>query len=113
MVTGACQMVSRALFDKLGGYDEQLAVGFNDGDFCLRAGEAGRVVVYEPRAVLRHREFSSRGRESMDSRLESRLLQEKSRIIAKHPVFFASNDPAVNPNLNQLSDWWELEDWHR
>lgn len=113
MVTGACQMVSRALFDKLGGYDEQLAVGFNDGDFCLRAGEAGRVVVYEPRAVLRHREFSSRGRESMDSRLESRLLQEKSRIIAKHPVFFASNDPAVNPNLNQLSDWWELEDWRR
>lgn len=113
MVTGACQMVSRALFDKLGGYDEQLAVGFNDGDFCLRVGEAGRVVVYEPRAVLRHREFSSRGRESMDSRLEARLLQEKSRIIAKHPVFFASNDPAVNPNLNQLSDWWELEDWRR
>lgn len=113
MVTGACQMVSRVLFDKLGGYDEQLAVGFNDGDFCLRVGEAGRVVVYEPRAVLRHREFSSRGRESMDSRLEARLLQEKSCIIAKHPVFFASNDPAVNPNLNQLSDWWELEDWRR
>lgn len=113
MVTGACQMVSRALFDKLGGYDEQLAVGFNDGDFCLRAGEAGRVVVYEPRAVLRHREFSSRGRESIDTRLEARLLQEKSRIIAKHPAFFANNDPAVNPNLSQFSDWWELGDWRR
>ena len=111
MVTGACQMVSRKLFDELGGYDEQLAVGFNDGDFCLRVGEAGRVVVYEPRAVLRHREFSSRGRESTDARLAARLLQEKSRIIAKHPAFFASNDPAVNPNLNQLSDWWELGDW--
>ena len=111
MVTGACQMVSRKLFDELGGYDEQLAVGFNDGDFCLRVGEAGRVVVYEPRAVLRHREFSSRGRESTDARLAARLLHEKSRIIAKHPAFFASNDPAVNPNLNQLNDWWELGDW--
>lgn len=111
MVTGACQMVSRELFEELGGYDEQLAVGFNDGDFCLRAGEAGKVVVYEPRAVLCHREFSSRGRESADKRLAARLLQEKSRIIAKHPTFFASNDPAVNLNLNQLSDWWELGDW--
>ena len=33
-VTGACQMVRREAFEKVGGYTESLAVGFNDIDFA-------------------------------------------------------------------------------
>ena len=35
-VTGACLMIKKELFDKLGGLDEELAVAYNDVDFCLR-----------------------------------------------------------------------------
>lgn len=108
MVTGACQMVSRPLFEELRGYDEQLAVGFNDGDFCLSVREAGYQVVYEPAAVLMHREFSTRGREADDPSLRARYVREKAYIMRKHPAFFAGRDPAVNPNLSRYSDWWEL-----
>lgn len=108
MVTGACQLIPRSVFEELGGYDEALAVGFNDGDFCLRAREAGYSVVYEPRAVLVHREFSSRGRESHDTRLEARLLREKGVMLCKHADYFVQGDPFIDSNLNRFSDWWEL-----
>ncbi len=108
MVTGACQAVRREVFDELGGYDEELAVGFNDGDFCLRAREAGYVVAYTPYARLRHREFSSRGRESVDVGMRQRYLSEKALVVRKHPGFFAKGDPAVDPNLDSFSDYFQL-----
>ena len=52
-------MVSRSLFRELGGFDEGLTVDFGDIDFCLRAGELGKRVVWTPRAFLRHHERSS------------------------------------------------------
>lgn len=113
MVTGACQMVSRDTFDMVGGYDEQLAVGFNDGDFCLSVREGGRKVVYQPYALLYHREFSTRAREAEDVRTRARMLREKSYIISKHPAFFCEGDPAINPNFDRMSDWWELPDVNR
>ena len=35
-VTAACMMVRRDVFEAVGGFDEKLAVEFNDTDFCLR-----------------------------------------------------------------------------
>lgn len=104
MVTGACQMIKRDVFDRLGGYDERLAVGFNDGDFCLRAREAGFAVTFMPYALLYHREFSSRGRESSDVRLQGRLLQEKAYTISQHPAFYAAHDETINDNLDRFCD---------
>ena len=108
MVTGACQMVRRSLFDELGGYDEDLAVGFNDGDFCLRAGEAGYAVTMAPHALLYHREFSTRGREITDVRLRTRFLKERAYAMQKHAEFYAQADPALNPNLNGFSAYFDL-----
>lgn len=59
-VTGACIMVRRDVFDAVDGFDERLAVGFNDVDFCLRVRELGLRVVYTPHARLEHEEGSSR-----------------------------------------------------
>lgn len=108
MVTGACQMVRRSLFDELGGYDERLAVGFNDGDFCLRAREAGYSVTLAVRAVLHHREFSTRGRERTDVRLRKRFLVERACMMQRHADFFAAGDPAINANLNPFGSYFEL-----
>lgn len=108
MVTGACQMTRRAIFEELGGYDENLAVGFNDGDFCLRAGEAGYAVTMAAHALLYHREFSTRGREITDKRLQTRFLRERAYIMGRHPEFYAQGDPALNPNLNGFSAYFDL-----
>lgn len=110
MVTGACQMVSRKLFDELGGYDEELAVGFNDGDFCLRAWEAGRSVTVCVTALLHHREFATRGRESADVRLRERYLAEKALVTLKHPAFFAAGDWTINPNLDPWSSFMRIRE---
>ena len=108
MVTGACQMVRRSLWDELGGYDLGLSVGYNDGDFCLRAGEAGYAVAFTPYALLHHREFASRGREAGDPEKEARLAAEKARFLEAHPAFAEAGDPALNPQLDGFSDWFQL-----
>ncbi len=108
MVTGACQMMRRSLFEELGGYDEELAVGYNDGDFCLRAREAGYAVTVCAHALLHHREFSSRGRESTDARLKARHLRERALVLQRHSEFFAAGDPALNPNLDPFSAYFDI-----
>jgi O-antigen biosynthesis protein len=54
-------MTPAEVFRQLGGFEERLAVAFNDVDYCLRAREKGYEVVYTPHAVLYHDEGSSRG----------------------------------------------------
>ena len=67
-VTGACQMVRRDVFEQVGGYNEEFAVGFNDADFCLRVWEAGYRTIFTPYAELYHYEFTSRGREEANEK---------------------------------------------
>jgi GT2 family glycosyltransferase len=59
-VTGACLLTPRALFDSLGGFYEQLAVAYNDLDYCLRARAAGHNVMVDPGAELVHLETQTR-----------------------------------------------------
>lgn len=63
VVTGACQMVRRDVFEQVGGYNEKFTVGFKDTDFCLRVWKAGYRTIFTPYAELYHYEFTSRGRE--------------------------------------------------
>lgn len=84
-VTGACQMVSRSLFDELSGYDETLAVGFNDVDFCLRVQQAGYLVTFTPYAELYHYEFVSHGREVADPVKQARWEKERDFFMARWP----------------------------
>lgn len=63
-VTGACLLTETNLFRELGGFDEvNFAVEYNDVDYCLRVGQAGRRVVYTPQATLLHVTSASRGRD--------------------------------------------------
>ncbi len=76
-VTGACMLVRRKLWDDLQGLDAELAVAFNDIDFCLRAREAEWSVIWTPFAELIHHESISRdvttlGPELMSSAERSR-----------------------------------------
>jgi len=53
-VTGACLVVCREIYEKLGGLDEQLEIAFNDVDFCLRIQKKGYRNLWTPYAQLIH-----------------------------------------------------------
>jgi GT2 family glycosyltransferase len=59
-VTAACMLVRRDIFEALNGFDENLKLGGNDVDLCVRMRKAGYRIVYNPHAVLYHREGATR-----------------------------------------------------
>ena len=65
-VTFACVVVSKTLWWKLGGLDEQYVNSYEDVDFCLRAREQGYRVRYVPEAVAFHLEGQTAGRHEHD-----------------------------------------------
>lgn len=95
-VTGACQMLRREVFDRIGGFDETLAVSCNDADICLRARAAGLRVVWTPRAVLVHRESVSRGRDETPEQ-RARLAAEIAYLRERWGVAMADSEPLAHP----------------
>lgn len=90
-VTAACLMTRREVFEQVGGFDEtDLAVAYNDVDFCLRVRQAGYEIIYTPFAELYHHESVSRG-PSLDGR-EVAFMQRKWGDLL-------TRDPFYNPNL--------------
>ncbi len=59
-LTGACLMVRRALFERVGGFSEDYVIGdFEDSDLCLKLRTAGAELRYVPAAELYHLERRS------------------------------------------------------
>ena len=107
-VTGACQMVRRDVFEQVGGYNEEFAVGFNDADFCLRVWEAGYRTIFTPYAELYHYEFTSRGREEANEEKLRRWKREQALFMQRWPEFFLRGDPWLGPNLSAESEYFSL-----
>ena len=105
-VTGACQMIRRDVFEQVGGYNEEFAVGFNDADFCLRTWEAGYRTIFTPYAELYHYEFTSRGREEANEEKLRRWKREQALFMQRWPEFFLTGDPWLGPNLSAESEYF-------
>lgn len=58
-VTGACLAIWRDCFEEFCGFDEGFWNGYEDVDLCLKAGDRGWQVWYEPRSVVMHHESAS------------------------------------------------------
>ncbi len=101
-VTGACMMIPRAVWNEMGGIDEQLAVSYNDVDFCLRIRKAGYLVVWTPHAELYHYESRSRGRETISPEKRERLEREASLLRQRWEKEYGAGDPYYNSNLSQI-----------
>jgi GT2 family glycosyltransferase len=54
-LSGCCMFVRREALQRLGAFDDRFFAYFEDADWCLRAGEAGVRLDYQPRAVLWHK----------------------------------------------------------
>jgi O-antigen biosynthesis protein len=89
-VTAACVLFRREVFDSVGGFDEKLAVSYNDVDLCLRIRQAGYRIVWVPEAELYHCEFATRPK-LLDPREVDYMKKRWSAVL--------ENDPYYNPNL--------------
>ena len=107
-VTAACMMVKKAAFEAAGGLTEELAVAFNDVDFCLKLKKAGYLVVYNPYAQLYHYESKSRGLEDTPEKRE-RFRREIQTMEERWPGVFTEPDPYYNPNLSLYSQDFSLK----
>lgn len=98
-VTAACMMVKRSVFEEVGGLTEELAVAFNDIDFCMKVRQKGYLIVYNPYAELYHYESKSRGLEDTPEKLE-RFHNEIRIFETRWPEIMKNGDPYYNPNLS-------------
>ena len=108
-VTAAVLMTKKSLFDKVGGFREELAVAFNDVDFCLKIRALGKRVVYTPYALFTHYESKSRGLE--DNPEKVKRFNGEIVCLAKHwPEILRKGDPYYNPALTLRKSNFTLRD---
>ena len=105
-VTGACLLVRKTLFEKVGGFDETLAVAFNDVDLCYKIYEEGYYNVVRNDLFLFHHESLSRGKDGESEEKQLRLLREKDYLYEKHQDLYGK-DPFYHPYLT--TDMLETE----
>ena len=107
-VTAACMMVDKKVFEEVGGLSTELAVAFNDIDFCLKVGASGYRVVYNPYVELYHYESKSRGLEDTPEKV-ARFNREIETLRSRWPEVFSKSDPYYNPNLTLKSQDFSLK----
>ncbi|MGN0495215.1 MAG: glycosyltransferase [Lachnospiraceae bacterium] len=97
-VTGACLMIEKDKFEQVGGFDEELAVAYNDVDLCFKLVEAGYYNVVRNDVILLHYESISRGYDNTDDEKFKRLTKEREKLYQKHEIY-REYDPFYNINL--------------
>ena len=108
-VTAACMMTRASLFRELGGFTEELAVAFNDIDYCMKVRNAGKLVVYNPYSVMYHYESKSRGLEDTPEKV-ARFNREIAIFARRWPDVLKNGDPYYNPNLTLRKSNFALRD---
>ena len=95
-VTAACMLVPTEAFHAVRGYDEDLEVGFNDTDLCLRIHQKGYRIINCAEAVLTHHESASRGKSHSG---HDPHPQDSALFKNRHQNIFKVGDPHFSPLL--------------
>lgn len=98
-VTAACMLTKKSVFEEVGGLSEDLAVAFNDVDYCLKLRKAGKLIVYTPFSEWYHYESKSRGYENTPEKL-ARLEAETDVFMSRWQSVVDGGDPYYNPNFS-------------
>jgi hypothetical protein len=108
-VTAACLLVTKADYEAVGGLNElDLAVAFNDVDFCLRIGDLGRSNLFCAEAELYHHESISRGAE--DTVVKQKRFAKEVDYLQSTWSDVIRHDPAYNPNLTLEYEDFSIKD---
>jgi hypothetical protein len=98
-VTAACVLVRADAYKQLRGFDEKLAVGFGDVDFCLRAVAAGWKVLFDPHAILIHYESVSRGKTAFLPVMHDPHPEDSQLFYKRYYDLIQTGDPNYSPLL--------------
>lgn len=83
-VSGCAMLVRREVFERVGFFDEDFFLYFEDVDFCLRSKAAGFKIVLVPKAIIFHRLSKS-----LDEELKKGFnLKSNLIFIKKHIPFY-------------------------
>lgn len=86
-VTGAVMATRMSIVRALNGFDEDLAIDYNDIDFCLRAGSSGYRIVYTPFAKLYHFEGASLKRSAVSESDHAAFMKRWSDKVKCDPYY--------------------------
>ncbi|SHF57869.1 Glycosyltransferase, GT2 family [Desulfacinum infernum DSM 9756] len=75
-VTGACLLISKSLFEKVGGFDESYYMYFEDVDLNLKVRSLGKRVIYCPESVVIHFEGKSSPNQCVVDRLNNQSYRK-------------------------------------
>ncbi len=84
-VTGACMLIKKEVFEKIGLLDERFFMFFEDADFCLRARKAGYSTWAVPEAQIYHK-----------------LSASVNKTPKKYQYLLKSNLKFINKHLNTI-----------
>ena len=87
--------------------EEELAVSYNDVDFCLKLRELGLVNLAVPQVRLRHYESQSRGANTTPEKQAQAKLEEQWMWRRWGEVL--RNDPYYSPHLTRGSTDFALK----
>jgi ADP-heptose:LPS heptosyltransferase/GT2 family glycosyltransferase/glycosyltransferase involved in cell wall biosynthesis len=104
-VSAVAMLVSRELFESLGGFDERYVNGYEDLDLCLRAREKGVHSIVDYGARVRHFRGATSGRydyeEQNRARFEQRWMAQRIQVGEgqSEPVVSLSHSSHNNPSM--------------
>ncbi len=106
-VTGACLAVTRDKYLEVGGLDEEnLAVAFNDIDFCLKLREKGYQNIWTPYAQLYHYESYTRGSDADEDKIARYTVE--ADYMRKRWASELKSDPYYNPAYRRDQNCFEI-----
>ncbi|CAN7774187.1 glycosyltransferase [Variovorax sp. LjRoot178] len=97
-VTGACLVLKRSRFEEIGGFDQELAVAFNDVLLCMDLAQRGYRNVYVGHPLMLHFESKTRGFD--DTAAKQQLFRAEARYARRKDQALFKNDPFYNSNLS-------------
>src|SRR4029453_17505252 len=97
-VTGACLLLKRSVFCEVGGFDETLAIAFNDVLLCTKLIERGYRNIYIGHPLLIH--FESRTRGDDDNPAKQELFRQEALYARRKGQALFKRDPFYNDNLS-------------
>lgn len=105
-VTAACMMCRREVFQQVRGFEPQLAVAYNDVDFCLKLKQQGYHNIFLPHVRLYHYESLSRSQEETPEQ-QARIKQEVTYMEQKWANLMA-RDPSYSIHLTKAIEDYSL-----
>ena len=107
-VTAACMAVRKAVFDKVGGFDEEFRITYNDVDLCLKMIESGYRNLYTPHVRLLHHESISLGLPDEVAKRDMTEFQGAVDQFKNKWQKYIDHDPALNPNLDKRNAFYDI-----